>query len=82
MDRVETRLYDNGQPANFTLSSAPVPALTIEQFNPNTATENYEIVRHTIAKVQARKRIELLQEQFALEANLSEINYSETRGEI
>lgn len=82
MDRIETKQYKFGQPANFTLDHTPVPALSIEEFDLSKATENYERVRHTIAKVQASRRIEALEQQFSLEANIIENNYSETRGDI
>lgn len=53
--------------ANLRLDSGAVPALTVENFNPDTATEGKEIIQATISAVQGRKKIRQLQEHFELE---------------
>ena len=69
MSSGELRFTAHDRGANFTLASGAVPALTPETLNLNSNSEMREIVEASIAEVQGRKKIAMLEQQFALEIN-------------
>jgi hypothetical protein len=68
MANAELRAYDGE--ANFRLDAGVVPALSAEEFNPYTDTEERDFVRATINAVQGRKKIEQLKAHFNQELNM------------